>query len=179
VAVDVHQVLAVLREREPIFHGPAWPTTRPELDQLVADEFWEVGASGAVYDRELVLQSVAARSVDPMDETWIASDFACQAVGHTYLRTDVLAATGGTAQSPPDDMAANGGRLAGGLPPRHARRQVAREGAVTNSRIEPPSHCHLPRGLSGCLLGHSLRRQKNDKRADDAQRFAACTSSNS
>jgi hypothetical protein len=88
VAVDVHQVLAVLREREPIFHGPAWPTTRPELDQLVADEFWEVGASGAVYDRELVLQSVAARSVDPMDETWIASDFACRQLDtRTYALT--------------------------------------------------------------------------------------------
>ena len=68
-------VLGELSRREPIFHGPAWPTDRKALEALVAHDFWEVGASGRVYGRDLVLDSLSTRSVDPADESWETSDF--------------------------------------------------------------------------------------------------------
>ena len=68
-----NEVIAFLSEREPIFHGPAWPRTRPGLEILVANDFWEVGASGAVYSREDVLGSVP-RLADPMNDSWRVLD---------------------------------------------------------------------------------------------------------
>ena len=83
-------VIAFLSEREPIFHGPAWPRTRSGLEVLVADDFWEVGASGAVYSREDVLSSVPAVS-DPMDASWRVHDLDCrQLAPNTIAVTYIL-----------------------------------------------------------------------------------------
>ena len=71
------ELVAYLAEREPIFHGAAWPRTRAELERLVTGDFWEVGASGAVYTREHVLESVSG-SVDQMDDSWRVDDLECR-----------------------------------------------------------------------------------------------------
>ena len=81
------EVIAFLSEREPIFHGPAWPRTRPELEILVADDFWEVGASGALYSREDLLSWVPELA-DPMDGSWRVHDLDCR-----QLATDTIAVT--------------------------------------------------------------------------------------
>ena len=58
-----------------IFHGPAWPTEREALEALVARDFWEVGASGRLYSRDVALDSVSTRAADPANESWETSDF--------------------------------------------------------------------------------------------------------
>ncbi len=58
------QALAELAAREPIFHPP--PATRAELDALVVDDFWEVGASGNVYDKDTIWAVVRRR---PREDT--------------------------------------------------------------------------------------------------------------
>ncbi len=58
-------VREALRSREPVFHRPEHGTTRADLEGMTADAFWEVGASGSVYDREDVLRVVETRYADP------------------------------------------------------------------------------------------------------------------
>jgi hypothetical protein len=44
---------------------------------LVADDLWEVGASGAKYSRDDVLRSVTT-SADRMDDSWRVHDLVCR-----------------------------------------------------------------------------------------------------
>jgi hypothetical protein len=82
-------LVSYFAQREPIFHGTAWPRRRAELERLVTGDFWEVGASGAIYTREHVLDSVVG-SVDEMDNSWRVDDLECReladgAIAVTYL----------------------------------------------------------------------------------------------
>lgn len=45
---------------------------------LMAEDFWEVGASGKVYDRESVMRALAERDRVAGDEDWVLSDVACR-----------------------------------------------------------------------------------------------------
>jgi hypothetical protein len=62
---DPDLVRAELRDREPIFHRPERGTSRAAWEAMTVPDYWEVGASGAVYDRAVVLDTLAARYADP------------------------------------------------------------------------------------------------------------------
>lgn len=64
-----------LRDLEPIFHRLPAGTRREEVAALVSEGFWEVGASGAVYTREHVLEALAERFETPHDDDWTLDDF--------------------------------------------------------------------------------------------------------
>ncbi|MGV9665176.1 nuclear transport factor 2 family protein [Nocardia niigatensis] len=68
-------VLDELRSREPIFHRPEHGV---DFAAMVADEFWEIGASGQRYDRDLVLEVLAERQRTPSEDVWETSEFRCQ-----------------------------------------------------------------------------------------------------
>lgn len=68
------RVMAELLDREPIFHKPALGTQSDDYLAMTAEDYWEVGASGRVYDREFVVQSLVARGKVPGDEDWVVSD---------------------------------------------------------------------------------------------------------
>ena len=55
------RVTGELAAREPIFHRPEFGTTRRDFDLMMADEFWEIGASGQKYSREQVLDVLEQR----------------------------------------------------------------------------------------------------------------------
>jgi hypothetical protein len=59
---EVHDAL---RRREPIFHRVESGTSREAFEAMTTDDYWEVGASGAVYDLALVLDILAQRYADP------------------------------------------------------------------------------------------------------------------
>ena len=84
-------VEAELRDLEPIFHRSPPGTTREPIEGMVADDYWEVGASGTVYRRDEVLDAVERRYADPgyLPMAGLAlDDFACRAAGHdTWLVT--------------------------------------------------------------------------------------------
>ncbi|WP_020578755.1 DUF4440 domain-containing protein [Actinopolymorpha alba] len=86
------EVLEELRQREPIFHRPELGTTRPDFEAQTATDFWEVGASGRRYSREIVLATLEERYANPAgDDQWQTSDFRCREVGpDTYLLTYTL-----------------------------------------------------------------------------------------
>ena len=56
-----------------------------------SEDYWEVGASGKVYDRAVVLEELRRRSATAKPDVWETSDFRCRQLGpHTYLVTYLL-----------------------------------------------------------------------------------------
>lgn len=70
----VAQVKAELLAREPVFHKPQFGMSREALLMQTAEDFWEVGASGAVYEREHVIEEVARRGKVAGDEDWVMDE---------------------------------------------------------------------------------------------------------
>ncbi len=77
-----------LLAREPLFHRPELGRTRADLLAQTAADYWEVGASGAVHGRELVIDTVVRRGPVPGEEAWEVSEPRCRALGDgTYALT--------------------------------------------------------------------------------------------
>lgn len=82
------EVLADLIAREPLFHRTELGTTREVFEATTAEDFWEVGASGACYDREFVWSVLEKRYVEAAADDWEADGFVCRPLGRrTYLLT--------------------------------------------------------------------------------------------
>lgn len=99
VGVMPRQLDAILEQlvaREPLFHHRELVFSAQTFDLEVADDFWEVGASGRVYDREAVKDSILRRlaetNVDAMvTEEWRTEEHLLRDLGpDTYLLTYVL-----------------------------------------------------------------------------------------
>src|SRR3954465_598456 len=78
---DLGTVLDGLVAREPLFHRTERGTSRAAFEAMTADDFWELGASGARYDRELVWTGLQRRSAAPGDSAHDGGDGAGQAPG--------------------------------------------------------------------------------------------------
>jgi hypothetical protein len=79
-----------------VFHHRELVNSRESFDRETADDFWEVGASGSVYDRDTVRREILARLGDqPEDEMvregWRTEEHRVQELAaDTYLSTYVL-----------------------------------------------------------------------------------------
>jgi hypothetical protein len=72
-------ILAELLAREPIFHRPAFASTPADFAALMAPGYWEVGASGAIYTRDFILQHLAANPpIDAAAAQWQLLDPQCR-----------------------------------------------------------------------------------------------------
>jgi hypothetical protein len=88
---DLAGILAELSAREPIFHRPEFGATRADFERMMADGFWETGASGRCYSREFVLDELDRRHCAPHADVWETSDFVCRHLaGDVYLLTYTL-----------------------------------------------------------------------------------------
>lgn len=84
-------VLDELRAREPLCHRPEFGTTRADFAAQLAEDFWEVGASGRRYSRDFVLSVLEDRWSRRHDDPWETSEFHCRQLGdHTYALTYTL-----------------------------------------------------------------------------------------
>jgi len=82
------RVRAELVAREPIFHRPELGTSREEYLAQTAEDYWEVGASGRVYEREGVVNVLVARGKVPGDENWVVSEVRLRSLAaSTYALT--------------------------------------------------------------------------------------------
>jgi hypothetical protein len=54
-APRLRPILEELQAREPIFHRPELGTTPSDFTAQMAEDFWEIGASGRRYSRAFVL----------------------------------------------------------------------------------------------------------------------------
>ena len=91
-AAALAPLLAELTELEPIFHTRKFGTTLAEFEQRMADDYWQVGASGRRYSRAAILEHLARRPAQLADESgWRCSEHALRALGEdTYLLTYCL-----------------------------------------------------------------------------------------
>ena len=86
-------ILAELKRREPIFHhSDIFGTSKQDILDITCEEFWEVGASGNVYQREYVIQTLLNRYSDPgYKDIWETKDFKLIEIApNNYLITYVL-----------------------------------------------------------------------------------------
>jgi hypothetical protein len=79
------EAAAALHAREPIFHRAELGTSRLDFEAMIEDDFWEVGASGRVYERAYVLDALEQRFAEPHDDPWEVTEFACRAVGAAHF----------------------------------------------------------------------------------------------
>ena len=82
---DLHIVREELKCLEPIFHTPATGPEKRKYESVIAPEFWEIGASGRRYDRELALKTLAEREAAGIFELLSTEDFDCVALGHDWF----------------------------------------------------------------------------------------------
>jgi hypothetical protein len=88
---ELRGVLEELRAREPIFHRPEFGNARADLERLMHESYWEVGASGTRYSREFVLETLLTRAPDPAESSWVVRDFQVREIAaDNYLATYTL-----------------------------------------------------------------------------------------
>lgn len=63
---DINPVLTQLKALEPLIYAANDGQQRAHFDRLLAPDFWEVGASGKVYGRAFVLDTLEARHAAPI-----------------------------------------------------------------------------------------------------------------
>ena len=82
--------LEALMRIEPLFHAVCPEATESLFEELVADDFWEIGASGRKYSREFALHTLKSRqSTDA--ENWQTSDYHLSQISESvYLLTYTL-----------------------------------------------------------------------------------------
>jgi hypothetical protein len=90
-ASELQEILVELSRREPIFHRPEFGTSRADFERLMADDYWETGASGRRYSRDLILDVLEKRFSVPHADVWETSGFQCRKLSEdTYLLTYTL-----------------------------------------------------------------------------------------
>ncbi len=95
VAPGLEPILNELMALEPLFHAAAAGATPRLFEELVAPEFWEVGASGRRYSREFALSVLNSRARDPSEHDWRTSDCHVMEVAPgSYLLTYTLCQPG-------------------------------------------------------------------------------------
>lgn len=86
-------ILEELKSREQTFHHPEkFGKTKQDIENQMCDEFFEVGASGSVYTKQDVIETLLERYNDPdYQDIWEAKDFAItQIAPDNYLLTYIL-----------------------------------------------------------------------------------------
>ncbi len=75
--MGIHYLLEELKAREPIFHHPEkMGKTEEDIIAQMCDEFWEVGASGSIYTKQDVIETLIDRYNDPnYQDIYEASNF--------------------------------------------------------------------------------------------------------
>ena len=91
VSPELTEILQELSQREPIFHRPEFGTARTDFEGMMAEDFWEVGASGKRYSRQFALEELDRRYAAPHEDVWETRDFHCrQLAPDVYLLTYTL-----------------------------------------------------------------------------------------
>lgn len=90
---DENKILDELKSREPIFHHPEkFGKTKQDIKNQMCDEFWEVGASGNVYTKQDVIETLLERYNNPdYQDIWETKNFKLTKIAPDhYLLTYIL-----------------------------------------------------------------------------------------
>lgn len=86
------EIVRALNEREPIFHNDPPGADREYLEKLISQDYFEVGGSGRIYQRDRVIDTVVDRydREEPPVE-YEVEDFAVRQIApNIYLATYTL-----------------------------------------------------------------------------------------
>ncbi len=84
----LENILNELKVREPIFHHPELGTTRKDFENMIVPDYWEVGASGKRYGKDVILDELEKRYTSGYMDNMEATDFHIRALSSdTYLLT--------------------------------------------------------------------------------------------
>lgn len=81
MSIDLGQADADLKAREPIFHRTELGASRTHFDRMTAEDFWEVGASGQMYEREFIWTVLEQRYSQAAEDPWIVAEFRVRWLG--------------------------------------------------------------------------------------------------
>lgn len=90
--LQLNDILEELSAREPIFHRREFGTSRADLECMIDAAFWEIGASGNVYRRGYVIETLLERyAKGPEPHHWPCRDFTLTFLAEgVYLLSYVL-----------------------------------------------------------------------------------------
>ena len=87
----LHGILEELKSREPLFHHPELGTSESDYERMTEEDFWEVGASGRIYNRSYVIKNLVERYSKPFIDEWVLKDCLCRELSSdVYLFTYTL-----------------------------------------------------------------------------------------
>jgi hypothetical protein len=86
------EILAELSAREPIFHRREYGTSREDLERMLDETFWEIGASGRIYSRDYAIETSLKRyRSGPEPHDWPCRDFSITVLSDVlYLVSYIL-----------------------------------------------------------------------------------------
>ncbi|MBJ7331802.1 MAG: DUF4440 domain-containing protein [Solirubrobacteraceae bacterium] len=86
------EIVTALREREPVFHNDPPGADREYLEELIAEDYFEVGGSGRIYSRDRVIDTVVDRyeREEPPVEYEVDEFEVRQIAPHIFLATYTL-----------------------------------------------------------------------------------------
>jgi hypothetical protein len=89
---ELGDILEELSAREPIFHRREFGTSRQDLDRMMDANFWEIGASGKVYQRNVVIETLLERyRSGPEPHDWPCRNFTLTVLAEAlYLLSYIL-----------------------------------------------------------------------------------------
>lgn len=84
--VQLDQILNELSAHEPIFHRREFGTSRADLERMTDEVFWEIGASGKIYQRAYVIETLLERYEEgPEPHDWPCRDFSITALAESLF----------------------------------------------------------------------------------------------
>lgn len=85
------EVLELLTGLEIFIHWPKFGSTKEQIENLLDENFWEVGASGNKYEREFILKVILERAQKNYPENWKNENFQCSQLSENiFLLTYTL-----------------------------------------------------------------------------------------
>lgn len=91
VKPELEGILEELKMREPIFHRAEFGRTRSDFENMMVSDYWETGASGNRYGKDMILDELEKRYASEYKEDWETSDFGLRELGKDlYLLTYTL-----------------------------------------------------------------------------------------
>jgi hypothetical protein len=106
--LDLETILGELRQREPIFHRRAFGTSRDDLEAMTAEDFFEIGASGRIYQRDFVIANLLERYQQPERHDWPCRDFSIRRLAENLYLLNYTLDPAGRRSEPPSGKALAG-----------------------------------------------------------------------
>lgn len=84
-SLEIEKILAELSQLEPLIYAANDGKPKEYFDTLLVADFWEVGASGKMYERDFVLETLAQRKNNPRQEKWRTFDFRVRQIEQNHF----------------------------------------------------------------------------------------------